>query len=380
MKEIYRLGFIINPIAGIGGTVGFKGSDGEEIIKKARDLNAQIQSPERAKIFLSEIKSIKDKIIIVSISGIMGGDLAKQEGFNFEYLSDPKDTILFQTKADYTIKAASLMKDLKIDLLVFVGGDGTARNIFEAVGSEFPCLGIPAGVKIHSSVFSINPKAAGKLVIEYINGNSPLRESEVLDIDETAFRDNRVVSKLYGYLSTPYLPTLSQPSKMASPQTLDESNNKNGIAEWIINQMESSGKGWYYLLGPGTTVKAIANMLNQKKTLLGVDLFYDKKCIAMDLNEDQILQKTENKKAKIIVTPIGAQGFIFGRGNLQLSPKVLKKIGLNNIIFIATKFKISTLPNGKLRIDSRDSQLDEKFSGLHRIVVDYGEINIIEVI
>ena len=132
-------------------------------------------------------------------------------------------------------------------------------------------------------------------------------------------------------------------------------------------------------MGPGTTVRAIAEVLNQKKTLVGVDLFFNKKCIAMDLNERQILENIKNKQVKLIVTPIGAQGFVFGRGNLQLSPKVLLEIGLENIIIIATKFKISSLPKGKLRIDSRDPSFDKKFSGLHRVLADFGEINIIEV-
>ncbi len=383
LKNIFKIGLIINPIAGIGGAVGLKGSDGLEILNQARKRGGLIQAPKRTEEFLIELKSIKDDIKFFTLKGVMGGNSVLKEGFNTEFLiidEVPASTSLFETNSSFTKAAAKKMKDLHLDMIIFVGGDGTARDIFESVGSEIPCLGIPSGVKIHSSVFSVNPRAAAKLLIEYYHGHSHLRESEVLDIDESAFRDNRVVSKLYGYLSTPYLPTLSQPSKMASPQTLEEKNNQLRIADWIIKQMDSSGKDFYYLLGPGTTVRAIAELLNQEKTLVGVDLFFNKKCIAMDLNEKQILEHMENKKIKLIVTPIGAQGFVFGRGNLQLSPKILMKIGSENIIIIATKFKISSLPNGKLRIDSRDSSFDKKFSGLHRILTDFGEINIIEVL
>jgi len=391
---MFRIGLIVNPIAGIGGAVGLKGSDGLEILNQARKRGGLIQAPKRTEEFLHELKSIKDDIKFYTLKGVMGGNSTLNKEFNTEFLTiegiptSTKLTIegiststkLYETNSLFTIKTAKKMKELNLDLIVFVGGDGTARDIFESVGSKIPCLGIPSGVKINSSVFAINPKAAAELLIEFFEGHSHLRESEVLDIDESAFRDNRVVSKLYGYLSTPYLPTLSQPSKMASPQTLEEKNNQLRIADWIIKQMDNSGIGHHYLLGPGTTVRAIAEVLNQKKTLLGVDLFFNKKCIAMDLNEQQILERIKDKKIKLIVTPIGAQGFVFGRGNLQLSPKILKKIGLENIIIIATKFKISSLPKGKLRIDSRDSSFDKKFSGLHRILADFGEINIIEVI
>ena len=383
LKNMFRIGLIVNPIAGIGGAVGLKGSDGLKILNQARERGGLIQAPKRTEEFLTELKSIKDDIKIFTLKGVMGGDSVLKEGFNTEFLiidGVPNSTKLYETNSLFTIKTAKKMKELNLDLIVFVGGDGTARDIFESVGSKIPCLGIPSGVKINSSVFAINPKAAAELLIEFFKGHSHLRDSEVLDIDESAFRDNRVVSKLYGYLSTPYLPTLSQPSKMASPQTLEEKNNQLRIADWIIKQMDNSGMGYHYLLGPGTTVRAIAEVLNQKKTLLGVDLFFNKKCIAMDLNEQQILERIKDKKIKLIVTPIGAQGFVFGRGNLQLSPKILKKIGLENIIIIATKFKISSLPKGKLRIDSRDSSFDKKFSGLHRILADFGEINIIEVI
>ncbi len=383
LKNIFRIGLIVNPIAGIGGAVGLKGSDGLEILNQARQRGGLIQAPKRTEEFLQELKSIKDGIKIYTLKGVMGGDSSLKEGFNTEFLTIegiPTFTKLFETDSSFTLKTAKKMKELNLDLIIFVGGDGTARDILESVGSEISCLGIPSGVKITSSVFAVNPKAAAKLLIEFYNGHSHLRESEVMDIDESAFRDNRVISKLYGYLSTPYLPTLSQPSKMASPQTLEEKNNQMRIADWIIKQMDNSGKDYYYLLGPGTTVRAISEVLNQIKTLVGVDLFFNKKCIAMDLNERQILEIIKGKKVKLIVTPIGAQGFVFGRGNLQLSPKVLLRIGLDNIIIIATKFKISSLSNGKLRIDSRDSSFDKKFSGLHRILADFGEINIIEVV
>ncbi len=271
----------------------------------------------------------------------------------------------------------------RVESIVFVGGDGTARNVFEAVDMDIPCLGIPGGVKIHSSVFATTPSSAGKLALRFLWGEAPLREAEVMDINEDAFRDNRVVSKLYGYMKSPYVPTLSQASKMASPRTEDEMQNKKKIAQWIIEEMEEemrNDKEVYYLIGPGTTTKAIADELGEGKTLLGVDLFYHKERIADDLNEQEILEKIKGKNAKLIVTPIGQQGFVFGRGNLQFSPAVLKEIGFDDIIIIATKYKVSTLPDGKLRIDSRDPEFDEEFVGYYRVLINYGEYRIIDLI
>lgn len=383
MVHNYKIGLIINPIAGIGGSVGLKGSDGDEILQKSRDLGAIAQANQRVQEFLSYLSIDRAIISFVSLPGIMGGTILAQNGYNVELLhsSDlPVNTVLYQTSSLHTKEAAKIMLQSQVALIIFAGGDGTARNMFEAVGTSIPCLGIPAGVKIHSSVFTTHPKAAAILLEKFLEGEIALRESEVMDIDEVAFRDNRVLSKLYGYLLTPYFPSLVQPSKMASPQTVHEHHNQDRMAEWVIQQMDNSGSDYYYLLGPGTTTRAITNLLQEEKTLLGVDLFYQKKMVAKDLNERQILEMITNHPTKLVVTPIGAQGFIFGRGNLQLSPKVLTTIGLKNIIIIATKYKISTLPDRKMRIDSRNPDFDRKFTGLHRVLVDYGEMQIIDVI
>lgn len=383
MTHKFTLGLIINPIAGIGGKIGMKGSDD---IPDEEDLNRteiDIQAPRRTQEFLSQLSNSQDDLLFLTPPGIMGGDLLQKFGFPVELLpenqfSDGKQ--LFHTTAQHTQRAAQLLLDRRVDLLVFVGGDGTARDVCEVIGINLPALGLPAGVKIHSSVFAINPRTCATLVHKFLQGEIPLREAEVMDIDESKFRNNEVVSKLYGYLMTPYAPTLSQPSKMASPHTEHEHENQNRLAEWIIMDWEAAEPETYYLIGPGTTTRAIAENINQPKTLLGVDLYYDKKLIAQDLNEQEILEHIRGHKVKLIVTPIGAQGFVFGRGNLQLSPEVLSTIGMENILIIATKYKVSTLPQRKLRCDSRDRDFDLQFQGLHRILVDFGEFYILEII
>ncbi len=378
----WNIGLIINPIAGMGGKVGLKGSDGDQILEQAKELGAIPQANARAELFLTPLIPFKDQIVIHTVSGIMGGNISQKLGFNFHLINSryfSHSTELYHTSSDDTKQAVKLLKEIPVDLLCFVGGDGTARDIYSSEASDIGCLGIPGGVKIHSSVFATNPKAAAELVIQFFSGKAALRDAEVMDINEDAFRDNRVESQLYGYLKTPYSPQFIQPSKMASPHTEEESSNQERIARYIIDQMEKDSNEYAYLLGPGTTTRTITTLLNQPKTLLGVDLVQNKQIVAMDLNEQQILSSIANKKVKLVVTPIGRQGFVFGRGNLQLSAEVLFQIGLKNILIIATKFKMTTLPNGKLRIDSRDQKFDKKFSGLHRIIVDYGELIIGDV-
>ncbi|MHA1292559.1 MAG: ATP-NAD kinase family protein [Promethearchaeota archaeon] len=380
MKEFgkFVLGLIVNPISGMGGSVGLKGTDGKDILKKAIDLGAKPNAPNRTKELLRELKSIKSKLKFITCPGIMGEFLLKELNFKYEVIKDPifnKCEDLMNTTPIHTKKAAQIMKkNEKIKIILFIGGDGTARDILDSIGKEKPCLGIPAGVKIYSSVFSINPKNAANLIIQFLWDEIPLKESEVLDINEDEYRKGKLVSKLYGYMLTPYAPDLSQLSKEGTPDS--DLNNQERIAKRVVEMLK---KDVLYLIGPGTTTKTITDMLNQNKTVLGVDLLLNKKIIAYDLNEQKILERIEGKKAKIIISLIGKQGFLFGRGNLQFSPKVLKKIGTKNIIIISTKYKLQNIPNQILRIDTRDSDLDEKMKGYYRIIVDYDEIKICEV-
>ena len=215
---------------------------------------------------------------------------------------------------------------------------------------------MPTGVKMHSAIFAVNPQAAARVVYRFLNGELPLREAEVMDVDEQAFREGRLSAELYGYMLSPYEPHLIQANKMASPMTEDEVRNQAAIAIYIIESMQPET---LYIVGPGTTTRTISDLLDQKKTLLGVDLFENKKIIAKDVNEKQILQALNGKPVKIIVTPIGGQGFVFGRGNQQISAKVIRSVGLDNITVVATASKLRSLKS--LKVDTGDAALDEMF-------------------
>lgn len=377
-RNMFKLGLIVNPIAGMGGSVGLKGTDGKATLQKAIDMGAQPNAQNRTKEFLMELDSIKHKLFFLTCPNFMGENVLRDLGFNYDLLNHPifeEYENIYETTPEHTKTAAQLLKNREdIKIILFVGGDGTARDIQSVVGKTLPCLGIPAGVKIYSSVFSINPRRAANLLIQFLWDEVPLRESEVLDIDEAEFREDRLVSQLYGYLLTPFSFDYSQPSKMASPDS--DLNNQERIAKMIVEDLQ---KDMYYLLGPGTTTKAITDHIDQDKSVLGVDLLKNKKVIAFDLNEQEILNYIDEHPTRIIVSPIGKQGFLFGRGNLQLSPNVIRTVGIKNIIIVCTKHKLNNIPNTILKVDTRDHELDEDMRGLYRVITDYGELNIVEI-
>ncbi len=356
------VGFIVNPIAGMGGAVGLKGTDGREILERAITLGAKPMSPARAESFLFELTPIRERIRLIVGTGKMGEDEARNCGFTFTVLGKRRK----RTTAEDTIEVAKKITDVGVNLLVFCGGDGTARDVLNAVDTKLPVLGVPTGVKIHSAVFAVGPKAAARIATEFLWQKLPLKETEVMDVDEEAFRENRLSAKLYGYMLIPYEPNFIQGAKMASPIRESELRNQAAIAIYVIEEMKSDV---VYIVGPGTTTRTIADLLDEKKTLLGVDLFCNKKLIAKDVNEKQILKKIRGKNAQIIVTPIGGQGFIFGRGNLQISPAVIQQVGRENIVVIATEDKIKKLK--KLRVDTGDPNFDHKLRGEIKVITDY---------
>jgi predicted polyphosphate/ATP-dependent NAD kinase len=361
--DVKTLGFIINPIAGMGGTTGLKGTDGKDVLEKAVSLGAKPIAAIRAEKFLAELVPLKQNICLLVGAGDMGEIEVKKQGFNYTVIGERRS----HTSSEDTRKIAQNIVDAKVDLLVFCGGDGTTRDILKVVGTKMPVLGVPTGVKMHSAVFAINPKAAARVVFSFLRGDLPVRETEVMDVDEQAFREGRLSAELYGYMLSPYEPHLIQVSKISSPTTEDEVRNQAAIAVFVIESMQSET---LYIIGPGTTTRTISDLLDQKKTLLGVDLYVDKKIVGRDVNEKQILQALNGRSAKIIVTLIGGQGFIFGRGNQQISSKVIRKVGLDNIIVVATEGKVQKLCS--LKVDTGDSALDSLFkSQRFQVLVDY---------
>ena len=357
------VGFIVNPVAGMGGAVGLKGTDGKSILDRAISLGAKPIASQRAETFLDGMVPAKENLKLLVGAGSMGEAEAGNCGLAFEVEGESKS----ETTSEDTQLIARKMVLAPVDLLVFCGGDGTARDVLNAVGMKVPVLGVPTGVKMHSALFAVTPQAAAGVAVRYLWGRLPLREAEVMDIDEEAFREGRLSAELYGYLLSPFEPHLIQGNKLESPITEDEVRNQAAIAIGIIEEMKPD---IIYIVGPGTTTRTIGDLLDQKKTLLGVDVFQDKKIIASDANEKQVLKAIKGRASKIIVTPIGGQGFIFGRGNQQISSKVICQVGLDNVVVVATKSKLDRLKS--LKVDTGDPELDNALRADEiNVVIDY---------
>ncbi len=379
-----KLGLIVNPVAGLGGRVGLKGSDGADIQKKALALGAVPQALNRTIQALERVKPVEG-LEIVTYPGKMGADAVRACGLEPTIIGSIQSGA---TTSSDTQDAAREMRQLGVRLLLFAGGDGTARDIYNAVGDSLPALGIPAGVKIHSAVYATNPQSAGDLAASYLQGKTTaLREVEVMDIDEQAFRQGIVSARLYGYLQVPFERRLLQGLK--TPSRPGEQSAMEMIASDVVGKMED---GWLYVIGPGTTTRAITSRFGLSKTLIGVDVVSEGKLVAADVNELRLLALLQGRRAKIIVTPIGGQGYIFGRGNQQISPAVIKRIGADNkhpadtkypkenIVVVSTVEKIHSLGGRPLRVDTGDRAVDEMLSGYVRVVTGYGEQIVYKVV
>ncbi len=363
-EKVRRIGLIVNPLAGIGGKVGLKGSDGIETVKKAFLLGAEIQSPKRAAETLEALVNEKERFELVTYPGQMGAKEAMAAGFTPIILGSIQSDV---TTAEDTRRAAREMKDYGVELIIFVGGDGTARDIYEAIHTEIPVLGIPAGVKIHSSVYAVNPRRAADLVKAFLDGNAPSQEKEVMDIDEDLFRQGKISARLYGYLLVPFERNFLQGAKVPSQ---DSGSNIQRLAAAVVERIKSEDD--YFILGPGSTMKAIGDLLGIDKTLLGVDMVHRSMQIDKDMNERQLLEKIQGRKVKIIVTVIGGQGYIFGRGNQQISPQVILRVGKQNIMVVAAKNKLLSL-NGSLLVDTGDPDCDQYLTGFIKIITGVNE-------
>jgi predicted polyphosphate/ATP-dependent NAD kinase len=353
-----RIGFLVNPIAGLGGAVGLKGTDG--MVVEARARGARPHANERAVSALLLLSSDAD-ILFSTCSGAMGEDALRTAGIQggsvvYRYEGE--------SSAEDTKRAAARFRDLGVDLILFCGGDGTARDIVEIVQDRIPILGIPAGVKMYSAVFAVDPKAAAELVRS--TGRLPLRESEVVDVDEVAYRSGTLSTRIYGIARVPYQKEETQSGKQVYEEE-DEGRAKEEIARFISEVML---EGTLYILGAGTTTGTIAKQLGVGKTLLGVDAVKNGKLVAADADEKTLLSLIDHEKdVQIIVSPIGAQGFVLGRGNQQISAGVVRRVGVKKVIVVATPHKLTQTT--VLYVDTGDPALDREFGEYVSVISGY---------
>lgn len=359
-----KVGFLVNPIAGMGGSVGLKGTDGEETLREARRRGATEAAPQRAMRALRSIRSISSdgrSIEFLTCEGWMGKMETDAVGVPAVVVYTPAEV----SSGRDTQAAARIMHEHGAELIVFVGGDGTARDLLDAIGQKVPIVGVPAGVKMHSAVFAHTPEEAGEIVNSFVR-QPATKQAEVMDIDEELFRKGTLKAKLFGYALVPDDPEHLQSGKSVyhSGSAEDEAEE---IGQYLADTMEP---GVLYILGPGSTTAHIARILGENKTLLGVDAFLDRRNILADAGEKDLLELLKEKtQAFVVVTPIGSQGFLFGRGNQQLSPRVLRAVGTKNVIVIATPSKLRDTP--VLRADTGDPDLDRTLKGPTKVVTGY---------
>lgn len=354
-----RIGFLINPIAGMGGPVGLKGTDG--LSREAEAKGALPRAKERARACLKLLSGEKDSPLFLTACGSMGEDCLKECALDCQVVYSPPPV----SSREDTIRTCKAFLDEGVDLILFCGGDGTARDV-AGVAGNIPILGIPAGVKMHSGVFAASPQAAADLAARFLSGELKLRETEIVDVDEELYRSGELQTKLYSLAKTPYLPVLvSERKRIYSSSHEDEF--KEQIALFASEFMRD---GSAYIVGAGTTTGRIADLLGVEKTLLGVDVIKEGKLILKDASEKDLLELLDReKKVMIILSPIGAQGFILGRGNQQISAAVIRKTGLDKLIIISTPHKLAEIPY--LLVDTGDEDLDISLAGKREVVTGY---------
>ena len=357
-----RLGLIVNPIAGLGGTVALHGTDG--VADEALRRGAWPLAISRAVAALRALARGVPDVDIYCYDNAMGGSPARTAGFIPRIVGSAAHD---PSSADDTRAAARALADADVELLLFAGGDGTACDVFEGVGTRVPILGIPAGVKMHSGVFAVTPAAAGTLVslyFEHRKGIATLRDADIMDMDEAARSRGRLTARLYGAARSPYHARLRQnPKAGTGPEEPD------ALRELAASVAGSLGGDTIYLLGPGTTMAAVKAQVGIRGTLLGVDAVKDGKPLGLNLGQPQILRLLgRNTPTRLIVSPLGGQGFVFGRGNQQLGVPVLRSLGRENIIIVATVGKIVALGGAGLLVDTGDEALDRDLAGWHRVI------------
>ena len=380
------IAFLINPIAGMGGTVALKGTDG--LAQEAIKLGAQPVSPVRADLFFQTLQLIDDTAFKENLSFIvppepMGEQIIKKFSFNYKTIGLVINKAF--TTAEDTRKSVELFENEKVDLIIFVGGDGTSVDVGTAVLHDTPILGIPSGVKTYGSVFSHSPEEAVSILRSFIL-NKEVNTAELLDLDEHQYKLGIISISLKGIVFVPASPEYFQNAKERVESSSSELFALEGIAKEIIDILTQQKGKKIVIVGPGSTFNPLAAMLRVKRSVLGVDIvaFSEQMActiIVRDAREDQIFDILgQSESIFLLLTPIGGMGYLLGRGNHQLSPRVLQKIPKENILVACSNQKLQTIKNQVLRVDTIDKNFNLSLAGYIRVITNLGEIKMVKII
>ena len=367
-----RLGLLVNPDAGLGGRLGLKGSDGQAEL--ARSMGAEDRSGPRMRAMLEHFSSIHragfEDISWVTSEGRMGTEWFPESEIGS--ISTVHSSSRGTSAAD-TQDAVNSLLESEINLLVYAGGDGTTRDVVAALesaeSSETPVIGVPTGVKMHSGCFAASPKAAAEALSSWLIGDLLLASTEVLDLDEDLYRQGKWVVRLYAEAITPSSPRWMQGSKQRI-EVSGEEDTTEGLADHIRELLVSDNR--MLIWGSGGTLRKIAEMNEFEPTNLGIDATIGNEQVGTDLSESDLLEmlSEHDGPTTLLLSPMGGQGFLIGRGNLQLSPQVLRLIGIENILGVVTPAKLLSVR--RLRIETGDPELDADFADMRYMKVLQG--------
>jgi len=354
-----KIGVVVNPISGLGGTVGLKGTDGADTVVEALRRGAIPQAGNRVRRAFGHLASVRPDTQLTVAPGQLGADHLAGFGFRLDVL--PLEA-LSGTARD-TKRAVQAMGH--VDLIVFAGGDGTARDIAAVRPDHAALLGIPCGVKMHSGVFALSPEAAGNLLADIVAHPQRMEwadGAEIMDIDETALRAGTIAPRLYGYARVPRARNRMQAAK-GTPRRDDAGQLRAAAAE-IAARMEP---GTLYVIGPGTSAALVSAALGHPPTTLGVDAVLDGRQVARDATAAELEALMHGRPVRIVLSVTGRQGFLLGRGNQQISPSVITKAGARGLIVLASESKLIELESPVLTVDTGLAELDVALRGFVRV-------------
>lgn len=357
-----RIGLIVNPVSGIGGPAGLGGSDGAAAQAEARARGSVPRAGRRAERLLRALELRAVDAELFTARGAMGEDAARAAGWE-PRLVLPLPEEGRATSAEDTTRVAAALRALPVDVIVFAGGDGTARDVLAGTDEETVMLGVPAGVKMHSGVFARSPEAAAG-IIAAAGGATVSHPAEIVDIDEEARRAGRLNSRLYGRARVLGRRGGTQGGKIGSSAETGE--RLGGIAAEIADRIDAEA---VVLLGPGTTVRRVAEALGLDSTLLGVDAVMGGRVIARNCSADELHRIAEGRRVQLVVSPVGGQGFLLGRGNQQLDGRVLARVASDDLLIVCTAEKLGALAGGPFWVDVEDPALARHLAGPRRVIV-----------
>lgn len=380
-----RLGLVVNPDAGLGGKLGFKGSDGRAA--EARAAGAEDRAGPRMNQCLRHLHTLATSslnranvaLTLVGWSGRMGSAWVDDDAsvLSTEWIGVTPD----RTQPDDTAELVRALVEANVDAIVYAGGDGTTRDIVNALEPLGPqarslaLVGVPGGVKMHSGCFATTPKAAAEVVLAFALGDLRTAITEVMDLDEDIYQQGEWKVRMYGEAWTPSSPRFMQGAK-EQVERVSEEDTLEGLAHHVSSLLEDE-PDLMVVWGSGGTLRRMGEHLGLELTLLGIDVQHGE-TLHNDLNETGLLDLISGhvgasgtpRPLLLLLSPMGGQGFLIGRGNLQLSPAVLRSIGHGNILGVATPSKLIGLE--AVRIDTGDETLDAEFQAKRFIKILQG--------